>query len=132
MHKRFESRRRPETDEAFQELTIGSFADGLQKGDSVNVLDDLVHLRRHQVPSSASDNAHPLPLYYPQEDGLMHELTLQRSEYSTKSPQLICHTTVTPQSGESSDYGEQCHKARHNTRCTMELRQFFCMTSVNA
>jgi hypothetical protein len=35
-------------------LPIGSFADGLPKGDAVNVLDDLVHGGRRQVPSSGA------------------------------------------------------------------------------
>jgi hypothetical protein len=75
-HQSFDGRRITAPDEALQELPVGLFASGLQKGDSVNVLDDLVHLRRHQVPSSADGNGRPLPLYYPQEGGLMHDFLL--------------------------------------------------------
>jgi len=72
-HQSFKGRRFTAPDEALQELTIGSFAGGLQKCDSVNVLDDLVHGGRRQVPLSADGNGRPLSLYYPHEGGLMRD-----------------------------------------------------------
>ena len=72
----FKGRRLTAPDEALQQLPIGSFARGLQKGDSVNVLDDFVHLRRHQVQSVADGDGRPLSLYYPQEGGLMRDFLL--------------------------------------------------------
>ena len=72
-HERFEGRRFTTADEAFQELSIRPFAGGLQKRDSANVLDDRVHWGR-QVPGSAGGNAHPLPMYYPHEGGLIRDV----------------------------------------------------------
>jgi hypothetical protein len=78
-HQSFKGRRLTAADEALQELPIGSFARGLQTHDFANVLDDLVHWGRRQVLSSAGGNAHPLPLYYPHEGGLMHDFLFDLS-----------------------------------------------------